>query len=77
MTHRVDALPQGKHGDLRGCQWQKTGPCHWRITPPYTLEHLTDLEETLTRFQDQDNIVLGYLNTDIVQSQNPRIHQVV
>ena len=32
--------------------------------PPYTLENLLDLEEDLTRFWDQDPIVLGDLNTD-------------
>ena len=41
----------------------------------YTLEHLPDLEGALTRFRDQEPILLGELNVEI-QSQNPRSHQV-
>ena len=44
--------------------------------PPSTLGHLPNLEEDLIRFWDQDPIVLGYLNADIRQAQNPRSHQV-
>ena len=33
--------------------------------PPYTLEHLIDLEDSLIRFQDQYPIVVGYLSTNI------------
>ena len=39
--------------------------------PPYTLEHLTDLEEDLTRFRYQYSIAVGDLNADSGQSQNP------
>ena len=35
---------------------------------PSTLEHLTDLEEALPRFRDQDPIMLGDLNDNIGQS---------
>ena len=34
------------------------------------------MEEALTRFQDQYTIVLGDLNADIGQYQNPHSHQV-
>ena len=44
--------------------------------PPSTLEHLPDLEKALTRFQDQYPIVVGDLNSDLGQSQNPHIQQV-
>ena len=38
----------------------------------YTLEHLPNLEEALTRFRDQDTIVIGDLRSDIINPQNPR-----
>ena len=41
-----------------------------------TLEHLTDLEEALTRFCDQYPIVLGDLRPEIFQAQNPHSQQV-
>ena len=44
--------------------------------PPSTLDHLLYLEEFLTRFQDQDHILLGYLNANIAQAQNPCSRQV-
>ena len=43
--------------------------------PLSTLEHLPDLEGALTRFRDQEPILLGELNVEI-KSQNPRSHQV-
>ena len=49
----------------------KKTPLTGTYLPPSTLEHLTDLEEALTHFQNQEPIVLGDLNTNI-QSQNPR-----
>ena len=36
--------------------------------PPSTLEHLPELEEALTQSGDQEMIVLGDLNGNIVQS---------
>ena len=36
--------------------------------PPFTLEHLPDLEESLKIFRDQDPILLGELSTDIGKS---------
>ena len=39
--------------------------------PLSTLWHLPDLEEALTRFQEQDPIVLEKLNANTGQSQNP------
>ena len=36
-----------------------------------TMEHLPDLEEALTRFQDQYPIMLGDLNASIGKSHNP------
>ena len=33
--------------------------------PTYTLEHLKYFKEALTRFRDQDPVVLGDLNSDI------------
>ena len=44
--------------------------------PTYTLEKSPDLEEALTRFRDQDNMVQGDLNVDVVQSQKPRSQRV-
>ena len=44
---------------------------------PSILEKLTDLEEALTRFWDQDTIVLGDINSDICQAQNPHSQQVM
>ena len=44
--------------------------------PTYTLEHLPDLEEALTHFRNQEPIVLGELNANIGQSQNPRSQQI-
>ena len=41
-----------------------------------TLEHLPDLEESLTRFRDQYPIVLGNLNSDIGEAHNHYIHKV-
>ena len=49
----------------------KKTPLTGTYLPPSTLEHLTDLEEALAHFQNQEPIVLGDLNTNI-QSQNPR-----
>ena len=44
--------------------------------PPSTLDNLPDLEEAWPCFQDKDLIVIGNLNTDIDQSQNPHSHHV-
>ena len=44
--------------------------------PPSTLHQLPDLEESLTRFQDQDTIVLGDLYAKTSQAQNPRSQKV-
>ena len=44
--------------------------------PLSTLYHLPYLKESLACFQEQDPIVLGYLNSDIVQAQNPCIQKV-
>ena len=44
--------------------------------PPSTLEHLQYWEESLTRSRTQYPIVLGDLNTDICQVQNPWSQQV-
>ena len=38
--------------------------------PLSILKHLPNLEEALNRFQNQDPIVLGNLNSDIGQAQN-------
>ena len=55
----------------------------WKLTliigaylPPYTLEHLPDLEEALTRFWYQDTIFMEDLNAKIGQAQNLRSQQV-
>ena len=44
--------------------------------PNSILENLPDLEEDLTRFQDQDHIVLGDINSNTIQAENPRNQQV-
>ena len=44
--------------------------------PHSTLEHLPDFEEALTHFQDQDPILLGDINANIDQSQNPHSQQI-
>ena len=44
--------------------------------PPSNLEHLPDLEDSLTCFQYQYTIVLWELNADIGQSHNPLSHHV-
>ena len=49
----------------------KRTPTIYVYLPTSTLEHLTDLEEALTCFRDQYTIVLGDLNADTNQSQNP------
>ena len=54
----------------------KRTPLVGAYLPSSTLEHLPDLEEVLTRFKDQDPVVLGDLNNDIGQSQNPRIQMI-
>ena len=71
LDYVVDALPWSERGELQGRFWRQTDPDWWCIPPPYTLEHLPDLEEALARFQYQDPIVLGDLNSDIIQAQNP------
>ena len=43
---------------------------------PSTLEHLPDLKEALTCFQDQDPIFIGEISNDIGKSQNPFSQQV-
>ena len=43
---------------------------------PSILYHLPDLKEDLTRFQDQDPIVLRYHYANIVQDHNPCSQQV-
>lgn len=43
--------------------------------PPSTLGHLPGLEEALTRFWDQEPVVLGDVNVDI-QDKNLRSQQV-
>ena len=40
------------------------------------MKHSLDSEEALKRFQDQDPIVLGDLNANISQAQNPLSQQV-
>ena len=60
-----DVITSGKHTPLISA-----------YIPIYTLEHLLDLEEALTRFQNQNPIVPGGLNDNIGQSQNPQSHQV-
>ena len=54
----------------------KRTPTVGTYLPTSTLEHLPNLEESLTRFRYQDFIVLGDLSADIGQSQNPRRQQV-
>ena len=53
-----------------------TDHAHFQISPTLHPGALTILEENLKRFQDQDYIVLGGLNNDIGQSQNPCIQKV-
>ena len=47
-----------------------------RNSPPFTLEHLPNLEEALSCFQYHYTLVLGYINADIGHSQKPRSQQV-
>ena len=54
----------------------KQTPIVGAYLPPSTLEHLPDLEDSLTRFRYQDIIVLGELNSSIGQAQNPRSQHV-
>ena len=51
--------------------YEKRTPTIGTYLPPSTLENLPDLEEALTCFRYQDPIVLGDLNDDIGQAQNP------
>ena len=44
---------------------------------PSTLEHLTDLEEAMTRFRYQEPILIGEPNKDIRQYHNPHSQQVL
>ena len=44
---------------------EKRTPIIGAYLSPSTLEHLPDLEDTPTRFRDQDPIVLGYRHADI------------
>ena len=37
LERRVNAFPQAKHGDLRGCHQRKTYPNHWHIPPALHL----------------------------------------
>ena len=55
---------------------RKWSPIISAYLPHSTIEHLLDLEEALSRFQDHIPIVLGDLSADIGQSQNPRIQEV-
>ena len=52
-------------------KYKKQNPIIAKSLPPYTLDHLPDLEEGLTRFRNQDLTVLGDLNTDTDQAHNP------
>ena len=54
----------------------KQNPLIGAYLSPYTLEHLPDLDEDLTRFSVQDPIVVGDINADIRQVQNPCIQKV-
>ena len=44
--------------------------------PPYTFDHLLDLEEDLNRFPGIKPIVMGDLNSDISRLQNPQSQHV-
>ena len=48
---------------------RKRTPLIGAYLSPSTLEHLLDLEDYLTRFLDQDPIVIGGLKTNIGQAQ--------
>ena len=76
LEREVDALPQDECGELWGRLWQKMDPACWRTPPHYNLEHLPHLEDALSRFRDQDPIVLRNLNANIGQSQNPHSQHV-
>ena len=54
----------------------KSTPLIGAYLPPSNLEHLPNLEESLTRSRYQDTIVLGDLNSNIGQAQNPISQQV-
>ena len=43
---------------------------------PYTLNHISDLEDSLTCFRDQDTIVIGDCTANIGKLQNPCSQQV-
>ena len=55
---------------------RKMTPLIGAYLPTSTLEHLPGLEEALTRFKDQDPIMLGEINGDIGQDHNLRSQKV-
>ena len=55
---------------------RKRKPVIGAYLPPSTLEHLPDLEESLTSFREHYPIVLGDISANFFQSHNPRSHQV-
>ena len=54
----------------------KRTPVIGSYLPPYTLEHLPDLEEALVLFQEHNTIVLREIIANIGQGHNLRTHQV-
>ena len=44
--------------------------------PPNTLAHINDIDNTLERFRGQYPILMGDINVDLDEAQNPRSHLV-
>ena len=71
-------LTQFHRTNVRSCKiiTGKNTPFIGAYPPPlFTVEHLPDLVEALTHFQDQEPILLWNLN-DNIQAQNHRSQQV-
>ena len=47
-------------------------PISGAYLPPTTLAHLLNVEEAMECFQSQDPILMGDLNVDLDEAQNPR-----
>ena len=72
----VDTLTQAKRGEMLGRKRRKMDPNYRRIPPALHPGALTGLWGSPDTLLDQYPIILGDLNADVWQPQNPHSHQV-
>ena len=73
MERRVEVLPRDERGKLRDFADVKRTPLINVYLLPFTLKHLSDLEEALAWSQYQDPIVLVELKPAL---SNHRTHEI-